>query len=318
MSLARPGQPKIGIILVHLNSYGHTSLCLRTLRDITYKNVEVIVVDNGSRDNSGQQLRDEFPEVTHIRNETNEGFTGGNNTGIEHAIKSGCRHVLLLNNDTIVTASFLEPLVERLEANLDTMGAVSGKIYYYPPTVGGRDKIIWCAGTFQKWHMGYHHYGESQEDVGQFEEAREVAYASGCLMLLNGDVIAKIGGLSKEYFIYWEESDWCMRAKEIGYKSWYEPASVIYHNFHSAMKGKETPFYMYMQYRNAFIYAKRHFHGWKKLQFILAYPLHLANRCRLLTSAGNTKAVKALFQGIIDYFKGYRGKEGLSERGFLK
>lgn len=316
--MTNESHPRIGIILVHLNSYGHTSLCLRTLRNITYKNVEVIVVDNGSSDGTGEVVRKEFPEVTHIRNEENEGFTGGNNTGIEHAIRNGSKHVLLLNNDTIVTPSFLEPLVERLESNLDSIGAVSGKIYYYPPTVGGRDKIIWCAGTFQKWHMGYHHYGESEVDVGQFDEAREIVYASGCLMLINGNVIRKIGGLSKEYFIYWEESDWCLRAKELGYASWYEPRSVIYHNFHSAMKGKETPFYMYMQYRNAFIYAKRHFHGLKRLQFLLLFPIHLLNRWRVLLMAGNAKGAKAIFQGIVDYFKGNTGKQGLKERGFLK
>jgi GT2 family glycosyltransferase len=310
-------QPKIGIILVHINSYGHTSLCLKSLRDMTYRNAEIVVVDNGSTDGSAARLRNEFPEATYLRNETNEGFTGGCNTGIDYAMANGCGHILLLNNDTVVTPQFLEPLVERLESD-PMIGAVSGKIYYYPPAAGGKDKIIWYAGTYQKWHTGYFHRGESEEDHGQYDTAQETAYASGCLMLMNGDLIRKIGGLSEDYFMYWEESDWCMRARELGYSSWYEPRAIIYHNFHSAILGKETPLYMYMQYRNAFIYAKRHYHGTKRLQFILLFPVHLINRCRLLLKGGNIKGLKSMFLGIIDFFKGWRGRQGLVERGFLK
>ncbi|MEP7235898.1 MAG: glycosyltransferase family 2 protein [Ignavibacteriota bacterium] len=310
--------PRVGIILVHLNSYSDTSLCLTSLRSITYPNVEVIVVDNGSIDHTGERLRKEFPEITHIRSEDNFGFSGGNNIGIDHALSHGCEHVLLLNNDTIVTPSFLEPLVDRLlqEKNV---AAVSGKIYYYPERVGGRKKIIWYAGVFQKWHTGYHHTGVQEVDEGQFDVAMKVIYASGCLMLMNGEVIRKIGGLDPEFFIYWEESDWCLRAKEIGYDCWYEPRSVIDHNFRSAPFGRgETPFYMYMQMRNSFIFAKRHFHGRIKLRHHLFYPLYIAYYFTTLVWFRNFRGARAIILGIIDYFKGYSGKKGLKERGYIK
>ncbi len=309
--------PLIGIILVNLNEYEHTSRCLQSLRTITYKNVKVIVVDNGSADTSGAKLRNDFPEAIHLRNETNEGFTGGNNLGIHYAIAHDCKHVLLLNNDTIVTTSFLEPLVERLETD-PMVAAVSGKIYYYPPTVEGREKIIWYAGSYQKWHLAYNHYFESEVDTGQGNTPKEVAYACGCLMLMRGNVINKIGALSNEYFIYWEEADWCLRAKELGYSSWYEPNALIYHNIRSSIPGKETPFYMYLVYRNFLIYGKRHFHGFRRLKFWFLYPLHVVNRWLICMKAGNTKSAKALIYGVIDYFKGYKGKQGLKERGLLR
>ena len=310
--------PRIGIVLVHLNSYDDTSLCLRSLRSMTYPNAEVIVVDNGSIDQTGERLKNEFPEVTHIRSEENTGFSGGNNIGIEHALSHGCLHVLLLNNDTIVTLSFLEPLVERLLAE-ENVAAVSGKIYYYPERVGGRKKIIWYAGVYQKWHTGYHHIGVQEEDRGEFDVAMKVIYASGCLMLMNGEVIKKIGGLGVEFFIYWEESDWCLRAKEIGYKCWYEPRSVIDHNFRSAPFGRgETPFYMYMQMRNSFIFAHRHFHGWLKVRHHLFYPIYITYYFSTLIWFKNFRGAKAIFYGIIDYLKGYSGKQGLKERGYIK
>lgn len=312
-------QPRVGIILIHITGAAHhTRRCLESLRESTYKNVEIIVVDNGSQDGSGAQIRNEFPQITYLRSETNEGFTGGNNTGIDLAIGHGVKHILLLNNDAIVTPSFLEPLVERMEQNPGTIGAISGKIYLYPPAANGKDKMFWCAGTRQRWYMGYAHIGEGEEDHGQYDEACKTPYASGCLMLMNGGVVRQIGGLSNEYFMYWEESDWCMRAAALGFSSWYEPRSVIYHNFHSAEKGKETPFYMYMLYRNAFIYAKRHFHGARRLRFVLFFPIHIVNRLRLLVLARNTPGAKKLLQGIRDYFKGYTGKRGLQEKALLK
>ena len=308
---------KIGIVLVNLNGYEDTALCLRSLAAITYENVEIIVVDNGSRDDSGIRLNIEFPNVTHIRSQQNLGFTGGNNLGIEHAIQNGCDHVLLLNNDTIVTAGFLEPLVGRLESD-PKIAAVSGKIYYAPESRDGESDVIWYAGCFRKWHMGFHHFGVEEKDTGKFETAREIPYASGCLMLMRGSVVRAIGPLSSEYFIYWEEADWCQRARDAGYRCMYEPASVIYHNFKSAALGLETPFHMYMQYRNAFIYATKHYHGLESLRYWLFYPIYIAYRIYLDLRAKNMRAARAILWGVRDYFRGYRGIQGLKERGFLK
>jgi GT2 family glycosyltransferase len=309
--------PRIGIVLVNLNSYEDTSVCLRSLAGMRYSNAEIIVVDNGSRDDSGARLRSEFPAVTHITSKQNLGFTGGNNLGIHHAMQSSCDHVLLLNNDTIVTPGYLEPLVARLESD-DKIAAVSGKIYYAPQSRGGQSDVIWYAGCFRKWHMGYHHYGVEEHDTGKYETPREIPYASGCLMLMRGDVIREIGPLSEEYFIYWEEADWCHRARNAGYMCMYEPHSIIYHNFKSAALGHETPFHMYMQYRNAFIYAKKHYHGLERLRYWLFYPLYIANRILLDLRAKNIRAAKAILWGVRDYFRGYRGVQGLAERGFLK
>ncbi len=310
-------QPRVGIVLVNWNSYDDTAACLTSLAAITYANVEIIVVDNGSQDDSLARLKTEFPTVTYIYSAENTGFTGGNNLGIEHALEAGCDHVLLLNNDTFVLPGFLEPLVARLESDPRT-AAVSGKIYYAPQTRGGEDHVIWYAGCYRKWHMGYHHYGVEEKDIGRFETPKEIPYASGCLMLLRGSAIRKIGVLSPEYFIYWEEADWCHRARDAGYRCMYEPKSVIYHNFTSAALGYETAFHMYMQYRNCFIYAKKHYHGLDAVRYWTFYPLYMIYRWVFDLRAKNPRAAKAIWWGMRDYFKGYRGKQGLRERGFIK
>jgi GT2 family glycosyltransferase len=310
-------QPRIGIILVHINAYEHTSLCLRSLRNITYREYEIIVVDNGSTDNSGSRLRDEFPEATHIRSETNEGATGGNNIAIEYALVHNCEHVLLINNDAIATPSFIEPLIDRLLSD-PKIGAISGKIYYYPQAVGGRENVIWYAGAYQKWHMAYNHYGDSEVDSGKYEIACETAFTVGCLMLIRGEAIKKTGVFLNDYFIYWEEPDWCIRASEHGYSSWYEPRSLIYHNTRAEVRGKESPLFMYMHFRNFLIFAKHHFKGIRKLQFWFVFPIHILKRWRICAQTGNTTAINAMFKGVVDYFKGYSGKMHLKERGLIK
>lgn len=318
--IAQPGrkmsQPKIGIVLVNLNCYQDTAVCIRSLNKINYTDYDIILVDNGSTDGSGDKLHAEFPNVVYLRSERNLGFTGGNNLGIEAALKREAGHVLLLNNDTIVTPDFLKALVNRLAVD-PTAAAVSGKIYYAPERMEGRDNIIWYAGCFQKWHTGYHHTGVMEADEGKFETARQVPYASGCMMLMRGSVIREQGPLSDEFFIYWEEADWCHRAREKGYTCWYEPKSVIYHNFTNAPRGGEKPFYMYMQTRNAFLYARRHYRGLKKLRYFMFYPIYLFYNYLYLRRARNKRGARAIVWGVIDYFRGLRGENGLRERGFL-
>jgi GT2 family glycosyltransferase len=304
--------PRVGIVLVNFNGYADTKRCLESLETMTYPNAEIIVVDNGSADGSGERIRAEFPSVTHIRSEENTGFTGGNNIGIEHAMANSCDHALLLNNDTIITPNFLEPLIERLESN-PKIAAVSGKIYYTPEKRNGQSDIIWYAGCYQKWHTGYAHTGVEEKDTGKYDTPRKVPYACGCLMLMRGSLIKQIGMLSKDYFIYWEEADWCMRAHNVRYFCMYEPRSVIYHNLAGAPIGDETPFFMYLQHRNAFIYAKKYYHGLTALRFWLFYPLFLAYRFLYDWKIGKRQAAIAMLKGVRDYFKGYTGTRGLEQ-----
>ncbi len=316
-SIVKSFHKKIAIVIVHPNGgYDHTKRCLDSLRNITYHFCSNVIIDNGSADGSGERIQEEFPLSTFLRNSHNEGFSEGCNRGIEFAITNGFDHILLLNNDTIVTPNFLEPLLDRIESD-PTIASVSGKIYYYPEAVSGKEGIIWYAGSDRQWHMGYNHAHEFEKDTGQCDIPREVAYASGCLMLLKSEAVKKIGGLSEDYFMYWEESDWCMRAKEMGYTSWYEPRSIIYHNVRSSIPGKESPLYAYLLFRNFLIFAKKHYHGFGKIQFLFSFPLHVVKRLTRFIISKNWGAMRAMFKGIRDYLKGYVGKKGLKESGLI-
>ena len=310
-------QPLVAIILVNFNSYEDTKLALESLRKLTYRNANAILVHNACTDDSPERLSREFPEVRHEISKKNLGFSGGNNLGIKIAFNElAAQHILLLNNDTEATPGFIEPLLARLDSD-PTIACACSKIYYGPRVMDGRSNVIWFAGSFQKWHTGFHHIGVLQEDDGSFDVAKPVIFASGCALLMRGSAVRELGGLCDDLFLYWEETDWCYRAREHGYSAWYEPKSVIYHNFKSAQHGKERPMYMYMQTRNAFIFARYHYRGWMSLKYWTLYPIYLAYRFFSLRRMHNPRGAQAIWWAVVDALKGYTSTTGLRERGFV-
>jgi GT2 family glycosyltransferase len=310
------GQPSVGIVLVNYNGYADTAACLDSLRLVTYPHTRVVVTHNGCADDSTERLNAEYPDVHHINSDKNLGFCKANNLGIDWLFANDTDHILLLNNDTIVTPGFLEPLIARLLSD-PKIGAVTGKIYYAPEAMNGRSDILWYAGCFQKWHTGFHHTGVLEVDTGKYDVAQQVPYSSGCAILMRGELVHKYGGLSEDYFLYWEEADWCHRVGAHGYISFYEPKSIIYHNFKSALDGKETPLYMYLQTRNAFIFAGKHYHGLTKLRFAFLYPIYLSYRFLYELKHKNIRGAKSLFLGVVDALRGRKGIEGMKARGFV-
>ncbi|HEY3875074.1 MAG TPA: glycosyltransferase family 2 protein [Candidatus Kapabacteria bacterium] len=308
---------KVGIIIINLNSYEDTSRCISALHESSYSNTELILVDNGSIDRSGERLNVEFHPDVYLRFEENIGSTGGRNAGMKRAIDDGCDYVLLLDDDSIVTASFLDPLVEKLDTTA-SIAAVTGKIYTPARDKSGRANIIWYAGSERKWHTWFNHRGMNKEDKGQYDVGTFVVAMPACLMMMRSTILKEIGLFSDDYFVYWEEADWCARALKAGYQCYFEPQSTIIHNFKSNIPGRETEFYNYLQFRNALVFNALHNSFLKKIQFVLTLPVLLAHRTLRSVKVKNFSGIRASLDGIVDYFRGFRGNVGLVERGILQ
>jgi GT2 family glycosyltransferase len=168
--------PKISIIVLNWNGKIDTLECLQSVYRIDYTNFDVIVVDNGSSDDSVQAIRDSFPEVTVLETNENLGFAGGNNVGIRYALKNGADYIFLLNNDTIVDPRILKQFIE-VSKSIDDRGILGAKIYYY-----NEPEKIWYAGA--KWvdkSSQCDHLGEGKIDDGiSFNTITETGYACGC------------------------------------------------------------------------------------------------------------------------------------------
>ena len=219
-----PDTPLVYLIVLTWNGKEDTLECLKSLRQLTYKNARILVVDNASIDGTVDAVRHDFPNVGLIVNESNLRFAGGSNVGMKHALENGAGYVLLLNNDTIVDHEFLTHLVQLAESDKNA-GMIGPKIYYYSDP-----KRLWFAGGKIEWWKGWiSHVGIRESERGQYDAVKEVDYLTGCCLLVKREVIERIGMLDEAYYIYGEDVDWCLQAAQAGYKIFYVPSAVIWH-----------------------------------------------------------------------------------------
>lgn len=287
------------IILLNWNAWKDTIECVESCRKLSYPGFRIIIVDNGSTDGSETILRERFPDIELIQTGANFGFAGGNNFGIRHALEQGAEYVWLLNNDTVADAEALSALV-RVAEDDKTVGMVGSKIVYYD-----NPRLLWYAGAVLDSESPYrmHHKGLGEEDRGQYDEFEETGFVTGCSLLANQKMITEIGLMYEGYFLYFEDSDWNMRAKKAGWKLIYCPTSLAYHKVSFSMGGSESPLLRYYYSRNFLYFIKRNFPEkfiesliFDCFEYILTNIKKRKLRC----------AAKAL-QGICHYFKGIQG-----------
>ncbi|MAS35257.1 MAG: glycosyl transferase [Anaerolineaceae bacterium] len=245
-------QPDVSIIVLNYNRREDTLECLRSLQHQTYLYTRVILVDNASTDGTVEAVRSLYPMVEVIETGQNLGFTGGNNVGIQHALDDGADYILLLNNDTVVAPDMIEQMVSVMEQ--DSSVAITGPtIYYYE-----QPEMIWSAGGSIDWKRGLTFMvGEGEEDKGQFgTEPREVEFATGCALMVRRDVWEQVGLLDDTFFMYYEEVEWCVRARRHGMKIVHVPMAMMWHKI--SLQGRETtPGAYYYLTRNRLLFLSQ-------------------------------------------------------------
>lgn len=254
------------IVIVNYNGYEDTLECVDSIDKITYSNYRIIIVDNGSTNNSYQILKDKCSsDIILISSDQNLGFAGGNNIGIRRALELGAEYVLLLNNDTVVEKDFLEPLVERAKKSTN-IAAVGGKINYF-----SEKDTIWYAGAkLNSFTALTKHIGVGKKDVGKkYNISCQTKYVVGCLMLVPRKIFEAIGFMEEDYFLYYEELDWNIRMIKAGYELWYEPKSIIYHKV-SAETKKLNDIVGYYYERNSYFFVMRNF-GYANKAFMFIF-----------------------------------------------
>lgn len=294
-------KPKVIIIILNWNGKQDTLECLSSVEKIEYENFDTIVVDNGSQDGSVAAIQKKFPQVTIIENRANLGFAEGNNVGIEYALSQGSDYIFLLNNDTIVDSQVLSELIDASDRYPDA-GILGSKIYqYYQP------EKIWYAGTEWKANVAeFSHIGWGQIDNDlDWAEIKETEYVCGCAFLIKTEVVKKVGMLEPKYFLTWEETDLCYRAKKAGYRSIFVPNSKLWHKVSASFGGNKAPHYQYFWWRNRLLWIERNF-GFA--QAAKLYPVifyQIARQVRRYfhphTSSQEKLKIKAALQGVKDY-----------------
>jgi GT2 family glycosyltransferase len=288
-----PGLPRVSIIILNWNSYEVTRDCLLSMRTLNYLNRDITLVDNGSVDGSGERLAGEFPEVRLIKNQENLGFAGGNNVAIRDALSRGADYLLLLNNDTIVQPDFLCELVRAGESD-PKIGLLNPKIYYFDPP----DRIWYAGGINKPGRVFPVHIGLRERDNGEYNQAKEVSFITGCALLIKAEVVRKIGLMDETFFLSFEDADWCVRARQAGFRGFYVPSSVIWHRdaFDTERNfGSKRGFFIM---RNSVVFARKHakIKDWPR--FVLSVGKYLIVRTVIDLYKGDSKRVASLYRGI--------------------
>jgi GT2 family glycosyltransferase len=243
-------KPRVAIIILIWNGRQDTVECLESLRADTYLEKQLIVVDNGSSDDSVQFIRAKFPEVKVIENHANLGFTGGNNVGIREALVQGAKYVYLLNNDTTVEPEALGALVAAAEAE-PRFGLLSPVMHYFDPP-----REIWFAGSQIKLGSGLAVHDNSRQPT-RTEAPYEVPWVSGCAILMPASVARKLEGFDERYYLTFEDVDLSLRVRREGLAVVTVPAARIYHK--GGMSGKRiSGVGYYYVVRNKLLLVRKH------------------------------------------------------------
>ena len=251
----------ISIITINYNGLKDTCELMETL-PLDDTSIEVIVVDNASRQDEASVIEQRYPQVKVIRSSENLGFAGGNNLGIE----ASCgKYLYFINNDTLLslqgnavanTKHGMQPelryLVERLESD-PQIGMVCPKIRF---TWG--DNLIQFAGytPLSRVTLRNNAIGFNESDYGQYDTAHPTPYGHGAAMMVRREAIDKAGMMPTCFFLYYEELDWSMMIRRAGYTIWYEPTSTIYHK-ESQTTGQASPLRTYYITRNRLFFVQR-------------------------------------------------------------
>jgi hypothetical protein len=212
------------VIVVNWNRREDTLRCLASLASVPRPPIDVFVVDNGSSDGSVAAIREAYPATRLLVSERNLGFAEGNNLAIQAALDAGYDFLLLLNNDTIVARDAVEQLLQPMSAD-PSLGVVSGAVCYL-----ARPDVVWSAGGQINWRDGSvtsDHYGAP---LGRLPTAPwQVEHVTGCCMLVRAQAVRDAGLLDPRFFMYYEETEWCVRIARAGYRIVVNPQALIWH-----------------------------------------------------------------------------------------
>jgi len=305
----------IFIIILNYNRWKDTVDLLKSIMKSNLSTINMVVVDNRSTDDSIDQITRYFnsldikfskikykdgdfsnPEfagsgITIICTDKNGGYGYGNNIGIKYAMKNNCDYILILNNDTIVNDGFLEPLIEKCE-NDKTIGLASGRIFYYD-----QPDILWSNGGKFSPVTGRIKIYNFNECEPVEEKPERIEFLSGCVWFIPARIVEKIGLIDEDFFMYFEDLEYCNRVISNGFKLTIESRSKILHKIPLKQKEKDSVFSVYWRSRNIIVFYKQIKNPfYKKIVGIFSFNFLMLIK---LIKFGNAGKISAMVKGII-------------------
>jgi GT2 family glycosyltransferase len=289
------------IVVLNWNGRDDTLACLDSLREVVKDNVGVLVVDNGSTDGSVPAIRAAHSDVELIETGRNLGYAGGNNVGIGRAVAGGADFVLVLNNDTTCAPDMVDRLLDAA-ARHPRAGMLCPRILYMH-----EPERVWFDGA--RWKTDALTFGFPGKDRLASElpaDDHETDFACGAALFVRAEVVREVGAFDERFFLVWEESDWCYRARKAGWSSLVVPAAKVWHKVGASFGSEASPLRTYFSARNKLVWLQRHGAVRERLRAVAA----AARTCvpRWQPAGGNTPLVRRLVWAARDWLLAAAGR----------
>lgn len=285
---------RVVVVIVNWERPQETIQCIQSVIESDFPDIQIIVIDNGSGDDSLEQIQKEFPAITLIPLPDNIGFTGGYNTGIEHALKTEANHVFLINNDTVIEKDTIQQLVG------SRWDVAVPKIAFYE-----NSNLIWAAGArWRRFPPTVKMIGYQKQDNQKYNRSYPLDYATGCALMVKRAVLSKLGGFDPQYVNYMEDYDFSYRVKESGYSIGYVPEAKVLHKVSRSLGISSPQRWHYLGRNTVLFYRKGNrfptYMLWSSLGWIFIREILL----------GNSSQLSSFYQGLKEGLKIISGQNG--------
>ncbi len=288
---------RVVIALVNFNGYRSTCDAIDSILGHIYVDDKVIVVDNASTDGSAQLLAQRYPTVKVLALDENRGYAGGCNAAIDFAVEQRARYVLLANNDIAFADDTIERLVKTADAD-DGIGIVVPRIYYYD-----HPKRIWAAGSTISKVTGLTRQrgmDANESDFPPESAPRDLDMCTGCCMLVRTSLVGIVGGMRDDFFLYYDETDWCWRIRRAGFRIVLDDSSRIWHKV-SETVGVSSPTFWYYITKNHILFVGSNFPRARRAIALLYFTAVLVpHRLLLLVLPRERTQTRAILRGCVD------------------
>ncbi|MBN9493498.1 glycosyltransferase family 2 protein [bacterium] len=294
--------PRVAILTVTTNAAAHLPAYLGALAAISYPSWDLWVVDNASSDGSPGLVQAAFPRANILRNTENAGFTGACNRALHAILEAGSAgYILFLNDDTRVTPGFLEPLAARAAPRM-----LAAPMTCLDGTDGLLDDAV---GSFDWWRGAWTTRTLGRAPSAQDRRPHLVDNANLSCLLVPVGLFRDVGLLDDAFFVYYDDTDLCRRARQAGYRIFYEPASLVWHRKGATLGGQATPFGCYYLARNRPYLMRKHLGRGPRFWAFLAYYLPTrAVRMTVWAATGRRSLAAATLAGLRDFATGRLGR----------
>jgi GT2 family glycosyltransferase len=297
---------KLGIVVLNWNGKDVTPRCLDSIFHSSSAPDAVVVVDNASADGSVELIRTRYPQVVLFENDRNLGFAEGCNIGIRHLLDRDFDLVLLLNNDAEVDPGCLHALKQAAESY--PAAAYTATIYEH----GNRRKVWYGGGTISRLTLEARHIIQPADDS---TSPRPTEFITGCCLMFRSEALERIGLLDTNFFAYYEDLDWCLRAKALGSRLLYVPNAAVYHEVSHSFRrtgsnkdlasrfswAQKRPVVLYLTYRNRLLLARKQARSFTHFLFLAFRCLMRATlHAGILFAIGQRQRANAAASGALD------------------